>query len=80
MLSICFPALWFRLKLERTRRRIMKDPASAMYIDLALSPVDDDLEADKLELFQNSDAARHAAGQARLKAAARRDSEERRAV
>jgi tRNA A37 methylthiotransferase MiaB len=64
------PALWFRLKLELTRRRIMNDPASASYTDIALSPVEDDLDTDKLELFQATEAARHAAEQARLKAAA----------
>jgi hypothetical protein len=80
MLRIYLPALWFRLKLERTRRRIMNDSATAMYSDLALSPVDDDLDSDKLELFQNSDSARHAAEQARLKAAAGRRGELRRAV
>jgi pyruvate-formate lyase-activating enzyme len=83
MREICsnyIPALWFRAKLEIIRRRIMKDPASATYTDVALSPVEDDLEAGKLELFQNTEAARHAAELARLKAAAIRRSEERIAV
>jgi hypothetical protein len=65
-------AFWFRLKLELTRRRIMNDPASATYMDVALSPPEDDLDTDKLELFQATEAARHAAEQARLKAAAMR--------
>jgi radical SAM superfamily enzyme YgiQ (UPF0313 family) len=74
------PALWFRLKLELTRRRIMNDPASPAYMDVALSPVEDDLDTDKLELFQATEAARHAAEQARLKAAAMRPLPEQRAV
>jgi radical SAM superfamily enzyme YgiQ (UPF0313 family) len=80
MLSTYIPALWFRLKLERTRRRIMIDPASRAYTDLALSPIDDDLETDKLELFQATEGARHAAEQARQKAATIRRGEERYAV
>jgi len=71
------PALWFRLKLELLRRRIMNDPASASYTDVALSPVDDDLDTHKLELFQATEAARHAAEQARLKATANRNVEQR---
>ncbi|MBV8056087.1 MAG: radical SAM protein [Deltaproteobacteria bacterium] len=73
-------ALRFRLKLERIRRRIMNDPASATYTDLALSPTDDDLEGDKLELLQNTEAARRVSQQARLKAAASQRVEERRPV
>ena len=80
MFSTCIPALRFRLKLERIRRRIMNDPASTTYTDLALSPVDDDLESDKLELLQNTEAARRVTQQARLKAAALQRIEERRAV
>ena len=80
MLRTYIPALRFRLKLELTRRRIANDPASARYMDVALSPVEDDLETDKLELFQATEAARHAAEQARLKAAAMRHSEEHRPV
>jgi pyruvate-formate lyase-activating enzyme len=64
-----FPALWFRLKLELIRRRILNEPGIPTYTDLALSPVEDDLTTDKLELFQATEAARHAADQARLKAA-----------
>ncbi|MBV8450850.1 MAG: radical SAM protein, partial [Deltaproteobacteria bacterium] len=73
-------ALRFRLKLERIRRRIMNDPVSATYTDLALSPTDDDLEGDKLELLQNTEAARRVSQQARLKAAASQRVEERRPV
>jgi pyruvate-formate lyase-activating enzyme len=80
MFSTYVPALSFRLKLERTRRRIVNDPGAATYTDIALSPVDDDLDGDKLELFQNTDAARLAAEQARLKAATLRRDEVRRAV
>jgi radical SAM superfamily enzyme YgiQ (UPF0313 family) len=80
MFNTCIPALRFRLKLERIRRRIMNDPASATYTDLALSPVEDDLESDKLELLQNTEGARRVTQQARLKAAALQRVEERRAV
>jgi hypothetical protein len=52
------------------RRRIMNDPASATYSDVTLSPVEDDLDTDKLELFRATEATRHPAEQARLKAAA----------
>jgi tRNA A37 methylthiotransferase MiaB len=76
----CLSGLRFRLKLERIRRRVMNDPASAAYMDLALSPVDDDLEAGKLELFDATEAARRAAEQARLKAAAVRPVQEQHAV
>ncbi|MBV8362049.1 MAG: radical SAM protein, partial [Deltaproteobacteria bacterium] len=78
--STYVPALWFRLKLESTRRRIMNDPTSTTYTDLALSPVEDDLESDKLGLLQNTEAARRVTQQARLKAAALQRVEERRAV
>ena len=74
------PALWFRLKLERVRRRVMNDPAAHSYTDLALSPTDDDLDNDRLELFQNTNAARQAANQARLKAVALHRGSERQAV
>ncbi|HJU10585.1 MAG TPA: radical SAM protein [Candidatus Binataceae bacterium] len=72
ILNTYLPALRFRLKLERTRRRILRDPASANYIDLALSPVADDLEGNKLQLFQASEAAQQALKQARLKVLSRR--------
>jgi len=73
-------ALRFRLQLELTRRRIKNDPAAATYTDLALSAVEGDLDDNKLELFQNGDAARYAAEQARLKAIAIRRAEERSAL
>jgi hypothetical protein len=74
------PALWFRLQLEYTRRRIMNDASSANYTDIALSPADDDLESDELELFQASEGARHAVEKARAKAAAIQRIAQRRAV
>jgi radical SAM superfamily enzyme YgiQ (UPF0313 family) len=80
MLTTYVPALWFRLKLERMRRRIMHDPASATYMDLALSPAEDDLETDKLELFHATEAAQRAVEQARVKATAMRRAQNRRGV
>jgi tRNA A37 methylthiotransferase MiaB len=59
------PAMTMMAKIELARRRIKHDPASKNYMDVALSPVDDDLNDDNLELFQATDAARAAANQAR---------------
>jgi len=80
VLSNYVPALWFRLKIERMRWRIMNDPASATYMDLALSPAEDDLETDKLELFHATEAAQRAVEQARVKATAMRRAQDRRGV
>jgi radical SAM superfamily enzyme YgiQ (UPF0313 family) len=68
MFSTYLPALWFRMKVELIRRRIMRNPAKAGYTDVALSSLEDDLETDKLELFNATTAAQRAAAQARLKA------------
>jgi hypothetical protein len=80
MLTTCVPALRFRLKLEHMRQQIMNDPGSATYMDLALAPVEDDLAADKLELFNLTESARRAAAQARLKATAKQGAQQSRAV
>jgi hypothetical protein len=56
-------ALRLLLGIHFTKRRILKDPARYSYIDQALTPVSDD-EAEKLELFTHSDAARQAVAHA----------------
>ena len=65
VLTTYIPALALMARVELTRRRIKKDPASKNYMDVAMSPVDDDLNSDNLQLFQATDAARGAANQAR---------------
>jgi len=49
-------------------------------MDLALSPAEDDLETDKLELFHATEAAQRAVEQARVKATAMRRAQDRRGV
>jgi Radical SAM superfamily len=65
VLTTYIPALTLMAKIELLRRRIKKDPASKSYSDLAMSPVEDDLNGDNLKLFQATEAARGAANQAR---------------
>jgi tRNA A37 methylthiotransferase MiaB len=68
MISTYVPGLMYFWRLERSRRRIEKDPASKSYTDLALSPVDDDEFDAELELYQATDSARIAADHAKSRA------------
>jgi hypothetical protein len=81
-LATYVPALWYFLRLERLRKKIENDPASKHYMDVALSPVDDDeFGADlDLELYHASDSAVRAADQARAHADEMRIIELRRAA
>lgn len=51
--------VWLLLKIEIARRKIERDPGRKAYVDQALLPVADD-ETETLELFNQTDAARHA--------------------
>lgn len=66
MLGIYVPGLWFLLKLEVLRRRIRRDPAAKSYLDIAITPAAGD-GAEALELYQQTEAARRAAAQARAR-------------
>jgi hypothetical protein len=56
-------------------RRVKRDPASRAYVDRALTPVTE-AEAEELEMFEHTEAAKQAV--AKLKAdAARRDKHDR---
>jgi hypothetical protein len=76
------PAGLFFWRLERLRKKIENDPASKHYMDVALSPVDDDeFGADlDLELYHASGSAVRAADQARAHADEMRRIEIRRAA
>jgi radical SAM superfamily enzyme YgiQ (UPF0313 family) len=81
-LATYVPAGLFFCRLERLRKKIENDPASKHYMDVALSPVDDDeFGADlDLELYHASDSAVRAADQARARVDEMRKIELRRAA
>ena len=80
MFSTYVPGLIYFWRLERLRRKIMNDPASKNYTDLALNPVDDDEFGDELELYHATDSARIAASQAKSRGQAMRRIESARAA
>jgi hypothetical protein len=80
MSATYLPGLWFFWRLERLRKRIENDPASKLYTDVALNPVDDAEFGAELELYHATDSARRAAAQARLRADEMRQIELRRAA
>jgi hypothetical protein len=63
-------ALRFLWRLTRMRQRLMKDPATRSYRDLATTPVQDELH-ESLRLYDVTDAARKAVDQARVRSAKR---------
>jgi hypothetical protein len=79
-LGTYLPGLWFFWRLERLRKKIENDPASKLYMDVALSPVDDDEFGNELELYHNTNSARRAADQAQAHADEMRQIEIRRAA
>ncbi len=58
------PGILFYWRLVRTRNRIMNDPSSVRYTDVALTPVENEND-EALELFQATDAAREAVANAK---------------
>jgi len=60
------PALWFLWRLTRLRHRLEKDPASRDYRDIAITPLDNELDSD-LALYESTEAARRLASQARAR-------------
>jgi radical SAM superfamily enzyme YgiQ (UPF0313 family) len=69
MLRAYVPALMFLWRLTRLRHRLEKDPATRLYRDLAITPLENEL-ANPLELYEATEAARQVAGRARVRAAA----------
>jgi radical SAM superfamily enzyme YgiQ (UPF0313 family) len=68
VLSTYGPALWFLWRLTRLRHRLAKDPATRNYKDLAITPLQHEIEA-PLELYEATEAARRTTNQARVRAA-----------
>jgi len=65
------PALRFLWQLTRLRHRLLKDPATRNYRDLAITPLDNELN-ETLGLYEATEGARRVANQARLRTAAAR--------
>ena len=65
------PALRFLWQLTRTRHRLLKDPATRNYRDLAITPLDNELN-ETLGLYEATEGARRVATQARLRTASAR--------
>ena len=63
------PALSFLWQLTRLRHRLLKDPATRSYRDLAITPLDNELD-ETLGLYEATESARRVAHQARLRTAA----------
>jgi hypothetical protein len=64
------PFALFALRMWLLCQRIKRDPATASYTDLALSPVEEP-EEEHLEMFEQSDAAKAAVAKAKAQAAQR---------
>ena len=58
-----------RLRIERIRRRVAKDPAASSYMDAALSPAHSD-GGDTLEMYDSTESARQNVARVRKHAAA----------
>lgn len=71
MFTTYVPALRFLWRLMRMRHRLLKDPALRTYRDLAITQLENEL-TETLGLYAATEAARHVADQARLRAAAAR--------
>ena len=68
------PFAAYALRMWLLCRRIKRDPATASYMDLAITPVED-AEDEHLEMFEHSDAAKAAVAKAKAQAAAKAKSE-----
>ena len=64
------PFAAYALRMWLLCQRIKRDPATANYTDLALTPVED-AEDEHLEMFEHSDAAKAAVAKAKAQAASR---------
>src|SRR5260370_5702123 len=64
-LATYLPGAWFFWRLERRRQKIGNDPASKHYVDVALSPRDDDEADPNLHLYHAPDSPALAPDQAR---------------
>ncbi len=64
------PFAAYALRMWLWCRRIKRDPATASYMDLALTPVED-AEDEHLEMFEHSDAAKAAVAKAKAQAEAK---------
>ncbi len=71
MFSTYVPYGLYAWKLWRLCRKVKLDPASKTYIDLALIPVVE-AEEERLEMYEQTEAARAAVAKAKAKAAARK--------
>jgi hypothetical protein len=60
------PALRFLWQLTRLRHRLLKDPATRNYRDLAITPLENEL-GETLDLYEATEGARRVANQARLR-------------
>ena len=65
------PALRFLWRLTRLRHRLARDPSVRHYTDLAMTPLDHELDED-LALYEATEGARKVAAQARVRAVAMR--------
>ena len=64
------PFAAYALRMWLLCRRIKRDPATAHYMDLAITPVED-AEDEHLEMFEHSDAAKAAVAKAKAQAEAK---------
>jgi len=64
------PMLRLYWRIERLRRRVQRDPMRRSYSDIAITPIGA-ADADALELYQTSDAARQTIARARERARTR---------
>ncbi len=64
------PFAAYALRLWLLCQRIKRDPATASYMDLAITPVED-AEDEHLEMFEHSDAAKAAVAKAKAQAEAK---------
>ncbi len=70
------PFAAYAWRMWRLCQRIKRDPATAHYMDLALTPVED-AEDEALEMFEQSDAAKAAVAKAKAKVEAKQRSRDR---
>ncbi|MFQ5684751.1 MAG: B12-binding domain-containing radical SAM protein [Candidatus Binatia bacterium] len=71
VLTTYVPGLLFKVKLDRLRKRIERDPEARRYTDVAITPAMD-VEEENLQMYQSTDAARAAFAKAKARDARRR--------